>query len=316
MTEEQIIDVCPVCKEGRDFTDMGVHKEGNTRFSLHECMICRVQFWSPFFNIGRDWHEENNKDDVSVQQTAPISRGYHKKFLALYEPILQNKKILDLGCGSGELLSELHRRGNEVWGVDFDRNKIEAARHSVGLQHIYAMSFDEFFGLPNLPQFDIICFFEVLQYVDNPVDFFKNVNRLLGPEGFAVASIPSRQRVFVNLSTWDFPPNHITRWNVDAVQEIAKRAGLRVSFHTYVEQFVILAAALNAKFRAGAVKRVLRSQRGTQGVSLPLLFVRKAAAVKELLVGGILGGLVWIEGKITKRPNGIAFIELGKATNI
>lgn len=36
-------------------------------------------------------------------------------------------RILDAGCGSGRVAAELHRRGHEVVGVDFDPELIEAA---------------------------------------------------------------------------------------------------------------------------------------------------------------------------------------------
>ena len=57
----------------------------------------------------------------------------------------------------------------------------EIAKERFGLENVYAVSFEDFLKRTDLPSFDIITFFEVIEHLDKPLEFILSVKRLLNP---------------------------------------------------------------------------------------------------------------------------------------
>jgi len=269
----------------------------DSSYSLYECQKCKVQFWSPFRNPGSEWYEAQEHYRLDEPK---VYRGYHMTFLDSSPVFPQGTRVLDIGCGTGELLGELHKRNCEVWGVDSDKRDIEVAKQFFGLSNLYAMPLDDFFLKMDLPLFDIITFFEVLEHLDNPLAFIDNVKKLLKPGGRIIMSVPSRDRMLANLYDWDFPPYHLSRWNVTAISNLFAKIGFKINSIKYsdetmhfLELFTGLLRKMPSRFRPG---RLLGSR--PEG----WLFIRLPATV--LLLLGI------IVRPVTNIRNGVMVIEL------
>lgn len=302
--------ICPVCQKEEQFRSIKNYQDRYDKFSLFECEFCKVQFWVPFKSPGNEWYEK--KDDFRVRNALKpkIYRDYHKKFLKLHKNSLQNKKVLDIGCGSGEFIAELQKRGCEVWGVDFDNNLIKIANEKFNLKRVWAMSFNDFFQKSNLPRFDVITFFEVIEHLNNPLEFIKNVKKILEPTGKIILSTPSRERLLVNLARWDFPPHHLTRWNREAISNLFQKVNFRISYIDYLEQFKFLLSAVNEKFRIGFVNKTADFSESRKETKIFVKIVSLGAILKEYLIGIIPASFLWGISKAIKRKGGTMFIEL------
>jgi len=243
--------ICPVCKEEADFKFIQDYKSKEGEWSLYECSKCQVQFWLPFKNPGKTHYERGRIVRETIEPQ--FLYGYHKKFLKICKNFSKDTKVLDIGCGTSDLIAELRNRKCEVWGVDMDKNGINFAKKYLKLKNVYAMSCDVFFKLPNLPKFDIITFFELFEHLDNPLDFIKNINQLLKDNGTIIMSTPCRERILPNLWQSDFPPHHLTRWNEKAISNLFKKIGFKVIRVYYTDQLKFLMESLNDKFRLNLV---------------------------------------------------------------
>lgn len=302
--------VCPVCSGEKEFKFVINHSNKYDKFSLFECGDCKVQFWTPFKNPGAQWYKESNKYETIDVLKPGIYKDYHKKFLKIFKNIPKGAKILDLGCGTGELIAELQERGCDVWGVDFDKNAIEVAKNQFNLKNVYLESFDDFFQRTDLPLFNIITLFEVLEHLDNPLEFIRNVKKMLKSDGKIILTTPSRQRFLANLASWDFPFHHLTRWNKEAVSNLFKKINFSVSQIFYIGEFKLLMAAFNEKLRLGLTSKVAKASKKQEKINILAKFVRFAASFKEYVIGFIPAIPLWIIGKIIKINQGTMLIEL------
>ena len=106
--------------------------------------------------------------------------------------IVKNMRILDVGCGSGEvsiLLSELMEDTGEIIGVDIDESAVESARISVKNKGIKNISFiaGEIETLDDdLKYFDAIVGRRVLMYLPNPYNTIKILKSYLKPDGLMI----------------------------------------------------------------------------------------------------------------------------------
>lgn len=128
------------------------------------------------------------------------SRRYHQRrfdaFLALM-PYSDDKKplrVFDFGCGSGELLIELLRRGHTVSGSDISKEMLEQGRMkiaSAGYQvpQLLLGGVETLSALPD-GRFDVIGALNVLPYLSEEDEdvFFRQSLRLLGAGGSLIFS--------------------------------------------------------------------------------------------------------------------------------
>ena len=137
--------ICPICREVEHFKFIRGFNKERSEYSLYQCSGCWVQFWLPLKTVGHNWYEKNSPYQIRDLVGSGIYRGYHKDFLKRYKSFPQNTKVLDLGCGTGEFISELEKRGCHVWGLDFDRGATKIAKERFGLKNVYSLSFADFF---------------------------------------------------------------------------------------------------------------------------------------------------------------------------
>lgn len=303
--------ICPICKQGKKFKFIRDFEKKLDKFSLYQCSECHVQFYLPFKGIKDKDYEQRNSYKIYEIITPQIFRGYHKKFLERNKNFHHKPKILDLGCGTGEFLDQLKKRGCEVWGADIDHNAILMAKKYFNLENVYAASFKDFFENNNLPQFDIVTTFEVVHLLEDPLEFIKNIQKILKPTGKIILSVPSRQRMMAELNGWDLPPYCITRWDSRSISNLFLKINFRISYIYYIEQFKILVEAINSRTRLGLVNKTISISegRGSKSSFFPKI-VYFLGRCKEPIIAFLPAFILWLWGKITKRENGIIFVEL------
>lgn len=108
-------------------------------------------------------------------------------------PVSPGLKILDLGCGRGELSLWAAGQGAEVWSIDYSPDALKLARHAA-LHHPRSIKLKCHFSLMDVKNllftdnfFDGIMSLEVLEhlYPEEQVAVLAEVYRVLKPGGFA-----------------------------------------------------------------------------------------------------------------------------------
>jgi SAM-dependent methyltransferase len=97
------------------------------------------------------------------------------------------KKALDLGTGRGAIAQRLELMGCEVLAADKCQDDYEAQS-----PHI-TINFDQpdFASSLGVHSFDVVTAIEVIEHVESPIGFLRNVERLLSPNGVAVLTTPN-----------------------------------------------------------------------------------------------------------------------------
>jgi len=115
-----------------------------------------------------------------VRQTVVRSR--------LRKLVPSNAKVLDIGCGSGDLLVRLRDLGaREVHGVDFSPTATEICRQK-GID-VFTGTFPDF--APESGDFDAIFMINYLEHVLDPLTELKKTVELLRPGGILVGELPN-----------------------------------------------------------------------------------------------------------------------------
>lgn len=132
--------------------------------------------------FGSVYHEKrqiprNNYYNLYVEMPA---------MLKILKNQVKNKKVLDLGCGSGIFTKKLKQLGARVVGLDLSKSLIDIAiRENPKIDFYVADSRKTQF---NNSQFDIISSSLMIHYLKNLDPVFKEANRILKKNGHFVFS--------------------------------------------------------------------------------------------------------------------------------
>lgn len=100
--------------------------------------------------------------------------------------------ILDIGCGTGELLAiPLAAQGYEVLGIDTDAPSIEHARSTCEERSIANARFEVALAEDVEGRFDVVVLSEVIEHVDDPGALLATIRSLLEPDGLLVLTLPN-----------------------------------------------------------------------------------------------------------------------------
>lgn len=100
------------------------------------------------------------------------------------------RKVLDLGCRDGAL-TRAYAEGNELVGVDADREALEEAG-KLGIETHWA-DLDAPLPFPD-EGFDVVVAGELLEHLRDPARLVDEAKRVLRPGGTFVASVPNAYR--------------------------------------------------------------------------------------------------------------------------
>lgn len=136
------------------------------------------------------------------------------------------QRLLDVGCGKGDFMTRMHRRGWLVEGLEVDARAVEYARLTNGLTvHLGSL---ETIRFPD-NSFDVITSNHVIEHVHDPISLIRECLRVLKPAGRLVLATPNIEsfghRIFGrNWSHLD-APRHLQLYSMNTLRECAVRAG-------------------------------------------------------------------------------------------
>lgn len=115
-------------------------------------------------------------------------------------------RMLDVGCGTGQLCVELARRGFDVYGIDPSREQIDSSvRYATGVMDHPHQRFCIGDGthIPFEGKFDVITAIGVLPYVERHLQLISGLATRLAPSGILVLSLTRPTSLFTLVALWD-----------------------------------------------------------------------------------------------------------------
>jgi SAM-dependent methyltransferase len=201
---------CPLCEAEHLNAVLERTVVEGTTYSLHACAHCNAQYWMPFKNPGSGWYEHDER--YSGRNKSPIRHANQKQREVLDSLLGKEGRLLDVGCGVGNFLGYAESRGWECWGIDFDRDAIDAGKRVFGLKNLSVSDLATFAAAHPEARFDLITFFDVFEHLDDHRVFTETLRKLLAPGGTIALSVPYRHG-WRWLLPHDLPPRHLTRWD-------------------------------------------------------------------------------------------------------
>jgi 2-polyprenyl-3-methyl-5-hydroxy-6-metoxy-1,4-benzoquinol methylase len=167
--------------------------------------------------------------------TTHLVRSRGRKMGVKYFPVLHglpqnhSARVLDIGCGSGEVVEEITRAGfTDVVGIDISQEQVELA-HSLGRTQV--IQADVFAYLGEHPgSCDAIVASDVLEHFDRDevVNLLAAIYQALAPGSVFVAQVPNATSPFFgNYAYGDF--THRSVFTARSIHQICLSAGFETA---------------------------------------------------------------------------------------
>lgn len=286
--------ICALCDAPDALTHLESHQDpGGDLYQLYACTLCEAWFWYPLKNPGGGWYERDERYAGRNEDPILEPNWNHKKVISYLDG--KAGKVLDIGCGVGNFLAHAQSKGWECYGIDFDRDAIEAGKRTFGLENLYVADLKEFADSHKGNTFDLITAFDVFEHIDNHREFMTLIRSLLSENGSLAMSMPYRKRA-AWLALGDVPPRHLTRWDRSALSHFLDRHGFTTRFITRrSEGLRLLILKLRFKYGknvsfnlVGRVRNAAVNRSAPTGLDrLKLQLVRMLASTKDTVLFGV-----------------------------
>ena len=168
--------------------------------------------WSPAMLLQREWTTGRLALAERESSTAPAGA-----------------RMLEVGAGHGLFMAAARDRGYDVVGVELSVNAAAHARDVLGL----TMHSTQLEDAPLDGRFDVICAWDTIEHVPDPVAFWRAVRERLTDDGVVLfstpyfSSVPSRA---LRERWWTLKPTeHIWHYTPQTHRTVAAAAGMDVT---------------------------------------------------------------------------------------
>ena len=160
--------VCFLC--GKE-SERVVWKEGS--YEARDCTHCGLVYTTPEPSSG----EVDRLIDSHPDSAYLLSAPYKAKWVSSFCP---KGRLIEIGCGKGHFLSEIRRRGFDVFGLEPEQSKAREAESRYGL-NVRQEFLEEYHGHGD--RFEVVYHCDLLAHFDRPLESLVQMKSLLSQNG-------------------------------------------------------------------------------------------------------------------------------------
>ena len=162
--------------------------------------------------------------DAFIRPAPYLTPGEQWVLQQITSAVPRSATVLDVGCGTGRILTAFRRNGYRAIGVDPVEHVVLNLRrqgHDVRVGSMPGLDW-------NAPPPDVVTLFEVLEHLPDPGPVLREIRHRF-PRARVGVTVPSPTRVSLRhgRAGADYPPNHFLRWTRTALEHAFSRAGFR-----------------------------------------------------------------------------------------
>ena len=241
--------ICEIC--GGEFSTIytgnirdGAYGGVKNSAVIYECTDCKVQrlreedcIPDEFYETGqyRERLEESLESQKAVVEQDEMQ---HYTLQAFFPESLRGANILDVGCGAGSLLDMLKNISLSQIGVEPCVPYLESlTKHGYKIYSSVSEAIEDKKGM-----IDYGFSIQVIEHVKNPIEFLKEIRKLIKPGGRLLISTPNRNDILMTLlkdKFYQFFYRTQHRWYFDeaSLTKCAQSAGFSVSSVRFIHRY-------------------------------------------------------------------------------
>jgi len=148
----------------------------------------------------------------------------------LLNSLLEGKRIIEVGCGSGLLLKYIPK-SFDITGADFSQGNLDKAKEENSHVSFFKADLNDKKGwLVHAEEFDTVLCSEVVEHIENHRTAIEILYSLVKPGGALVLTVPAFNLLF---SEFDRKEGHFRRYSKKQISSLTEQAGFRIEESRY-----------------------------------------------------------------------------------
>lgn len=169
-----------------------------------------------FNRLAPDWASRYGGWFLLRTPTLRLRRRYFLQLLKNRIHLPKSAKIVDVGCGTGDILSDLQQKGYKfLVGCDISGEMIATAKRSFPEVEFFVADMDELTRSQIAQGCDLLILLGVLSYYPDPIDKLNSLKMILSNDGYILFSYQNADSPFqkvnirrmANSKHYSFSPN-------------------------------------------------------------------------------------------------------------
>jgi SAM-dependent methyltransferase len=232
------VSVCPLCHSPLHRTLLR-----EPPYEVRRCAACGLAYVTP--RRSSEALAAMYGDDTYWNSPSPKSHGYadyrseQSRYLRTFRQRLDfalpagpaGRRALDVGCAAGFCLAVLRERGFDVWGVEVSAVIAGYAQNQLGFGERVFVGLLQDAPLAS-GSFDVICMWDVVEHVPDPVGLLRRAGELLAPGGRLIIETQDIDSRFAQMlgPRWHHfkHAEHIYHFNPATIRRALGEAGFAV----------------------------------------------------------------------------------------
>ena len=230
---------CPVCDktEFSNHLDIKDYFLSQESFNIAKCDNCGFLFTNPRPDENgiqkyyeSDEYLSHSKDKKGILSTVyNFVRNYSiRKKYNLIVKLKPSGSILDIGCGTGEVLKHFSDNGWDVQGIEPADNARDYAKNTLNLP----VDNEGLLNQIKSNSFDVVTLWHVLEHVPKLQERMQQINRILKDDGVLIIALPNynswdAKHFSTFWAAWDVP-RHLYHFSQKTFSLLAKKHQLKL----------------------------------------------------------------------------------------
>ena len=257
---------CPLFEKKtvlKNYINVKDYSNTQEEFTIVSCETTNFLFTNPrpkekdiskYYDF-EDYISHSNKKSDFISKLYQIVRSLSiKRKYKLISKLINSKKILDVGSGTGEFLSYMKTKGFDTYGVEIAKKARELSikNHKLDVKDSL-LSLDE-------TNFDVITMWHVLEHVYDLDGYMKKIKSLLNYNGILIVAVPNHkcfdQKFYgKHWAGWDVPL-HLWHFDKESMQKLSKKYDFEISYihPLYFDSYYV--SLLSSKYKYNSSKLV------------------------------------------------------------
>jgi 2-polyprenyl-3-methyl-5-hydroxy-6-metoxy-1,4-benzoquinol methylase len=236
---------CPIC--GKSDFEISCRKryylrDNSLDFYVKQCDFCTGVFQEPIFPLANpnsfydnDYYVFKQKNINEFLKSIPM----YFRTIPFVKNTLSKKKILEVGCGKGYLLSLLKNLGWEIQGVEISAFASYFAKEVMNLD-VFCGNLGNF---PEMNDYPLILLVDVLEHIKSPGNFLNKCKNLLSRNGKLIIDTPNTDSINFNEKgvRWGgLNPFHLVLYNKKSLIYLLESQGFSIrKIFSYNNEFIL-----------------------------------------------------------------------------
>jgi glycosyltransferase involved in cell wall biosynthesis/SAM-dependent methyltransferase len=234
-----ILGCCPLCRSRRMHYAFSISAppQSDSGLRVVRCDDCRFMLLNPQpsdAELGSIYTADYflGSDESTAGQLKAATARQYLELLAEYRGGARGGKLLEVGCGRGEMLAEAAQQGYEVTGVE-----LSPAAAATAANRLAAITGNDKCSVlcstledADLPpaSFDVCILADVIEHARDPLEMLRKVRDALKPDGVLLLATPSLDSWSARLlkKNWmEFKPEHLSYFDRNTLRNTLFLAG-------------------------------------------------------------------------------------------